>query len=232
MIRPTRELWKRVVQLCLFVSALTVFIMPLRASNNITVLEADKSLRSQWAIREIRAEADPTDQQWCSSMGQIALAYESEESGPPYVGLLITDPRGRKIGYDLLADKGWQELPLAQAFFDCAENEDTGELRHCAGRIEICGPVSGAYRVDVLPKHGGKYSISVSGSSRETWDELGFHSSHSRVELKGEIQEQPTTLFLQYSREAGEQIRLVLSDPEKEQTSSLFGSHDCTGGKK
>jgi hypothetical protein len=191
--------------------ALAVFIIPVRASDSLSALDGFPRARSE--EREIHDETDPTDQQACYSMGQISLTYESGEVGPPSVGVRVTDPRGRKIGYDLRADKGWQELPLAQGFFDCDENEDTSELRHCAGHIQICGPISGTYKVEVLPAKSGKYSITVSSTSQETPDEVGFHSTDSRVELKSEIQKQaPEVLVLEYSREAGAQVKLTKSD--------------------
>jgi hypothetical protein len=104
-------------------------------------------------------------------------------------------------------------LPLAQGFFDCDENEDTTELRHCAGHIQICGPISGTYKVEALPAKRGKYSISVSSTSQETRTEFGFHSTDSRVQLNGDTQkEAPEILLLKYSREAGAQLQLTRSD--------------------
>jgi hypothetical protein len=198
--------------LFLLVSALTMSVLTLRAPHLFAALEMDKPFPARPETREIRDEADPTDQQLCYSMGQISVAYDSGEVGPSNLGLRITDPRGRKIGYDPLANHGWQELPLAEAFFDCDENEDTGELRHCVGHIRICGPISGTYQVEVLPAHSCKYSISVSGTSQETRDKHGVHSTGSRVELKSEVQEQaPAMLLLQYSREGGTQVKLTLS---------------------
>ncbi len=192
--------------------ALTISVLLLRASDLNAALQIDKPSPTRAETREVRDEADPTDQQSCFSMGQINLMYESGDVGAPNVGLRITDPRGRRIGFDPRANKGWQEFPLADGFVDCDENEDTGELSHCAGHIQICGPISGTYQVDVLPAHGGKYAIRVWGTSEETRDELGIHSTDSRVEWKSEIQDQwPAILLLQYSREAGTQIKLLRS---------------------
>jgi hypothetical protein len=156
-------------------------------------------------------------------MGQVNITYESGEVGPPGLGLRVTDPRGRKIGYDLGANRGWQELPVAQAFFDCDENEDTGELRHCTGHIQICGPISGTYQVEVLPTHSGKYSITVSDRSQEIRDERGLHSTASQIELKSEMWEQkPAILILQYSREAATQINLTRGDQRTARREMLF----------
>lgn len=201
------------MQLLLLASGIAIAVLPLRASDNVAALGVDKPFPARAQVRTVHDESDPKDRQSCYSMGQLTLTYETGEIGPPKVGLRITDPRGRRIGYDPEAEKGWQELPLAQGFVDCDENEDSGEVRHCAGIIQICGPISGTYKVEVLPAESGQYSISASGTSEETRDERGFHSTDSRAELKSEIQKHtPETLLLKYSREAGTHIELVQPD--------------------
>ena len=165
--------------------------------------------------REIRDEADPEDEQACFSMGRITLNYASGEVGPPTIGFRITDPLGRRIGYDPRTNKGWQEMPLAQAFLDCDENEETGELRHCKGHIEICGPISGTYQVEVLPTRNGTYSMNASATTQKTRNETGYYTTSSQADLKGEVSEQqPARLRLEYSREAGSQIKLTGSDQD------------------
>jgi len=201
------------MKLKLFLSALAISVLSLAASNTFATLGVEKPFPARIGAREIRDEVDPTDQSACYSMGQISLTYESGEVGPPNVGLRITDPHGRKVGYDLRADKGWQELPFAQGFFDCDENQDTAELRHCTGHIQICGPISGTYKLEVLPAKNGKYSIRVSSTSQETPSQFGFHSTDSRAELKSKIQNlAPEVLVLEYSREVGVRIKLSRSD--------------------
>ena len=201
-----KELW-------LLVLLLTTSAVLLRASSEYPPLTRDKSFLVREDSRKIHDEADPREQQSCYSMGQMNITYKSKGVGSPDVGLRVTDPRGRKIGHDLGADRGWQELPVAEAFFDCDENEDTGELRNCTGDIQICGPISGTYQLEVLPTHSGKYSISVSARSQEMRDEHGFHSTGSQAEFKSDTWEQkPAILLLQYSRQDGAQIRLSRSD--------------------
>jgi hypothetical protein len=201
------------MKLWLLASAVAISVLPLRASDTLAALGVDKPFPARAQVRGVHDEADPKDRQSCYSMGQISLTYESGELGPPKVGLRITDPRGRRIGYDPRANKGWQELPLAQGFVDCDENEESGEAKHCAGYIQICGPISGTYKIEVLPADSGQYSIQASGTSQETRDARGFHSTDSRIELKSEIQKRtPETLLLKYSREAGTQIELIRSD--------------------
>ena len=185
---------------------------PMTASHMGAELRLNTSL-SRPEAREIRDEADPQEEQACFSMGRIILDYASGEVGPPTIGFRITDPRGRTISYDPRINKARQEMPLAQAFLDCDENEETGELRHCKGHIEICGPISGTYQVEVLPTRNDTYSMNASATSKRTRNETGYGTTSSRADLKGEIfEQQPARLLLQYSREAGSQIKLTGSD--------------------
>ncbi len=163
----------------------------------------------------MRDESDPTIQQSCDLMGQITIAYESDNSGPPNFGLRITDPWGRKVGYDPRGPKVWQDLPLAEGFVDCDENDDVTKPRHCAARLQICGPVSGNYKVEVLPTENGTYSIKVFGRSRLIWDQRTFRFTTSQAECRSEIRKQsPESLLLNYSRDPGAQIKLASEQQE------------------
>jgi hypothetical protein len=102
------------MRLFVLVLALAISVLPLKASNGVAKWGAGKPLLAREDAVEIHDEADPTEMQSCYSMGQINLTYESGDMGAPNVGLRITDPRGRKIGYDPLTHKGWQEFPLAK----------------------------------------------------------------------------------------------------------------------
>jgi hypothetical protein len=191
---------------------LVASVLPMTSSHLRAELRLNTSL-SKPNAREIRNEADPEAEQACFSMGRITLHYASGDVGPPTIGFRITDPRGRTIGYDPRTNEGWQEMPLAQAFLDCEENEETGELRRCKGHVEICGPLSGTYQVEVLPTRSGRYSINASGTSQTTRNETGFHTTSSQADFKGEVfEQQPAKLLLRYSREAGSQIKLTGRD--------------------
>ncbi len=191
---------------------LVASVLPMTSSHLRAELRLNTSL-SKPEAREIRDEADPEAEQACFSMGRIALNYASGEVGPPTIGFRITDPRGRTIGYDPRTNEGWQEMPMAQAFLDCDENEETGELRNCKGHIEICGPISGTYQVEVLPTRSGRYSMNATATSQRTRNKTGYHTTSSQADLRGEVFEhQPARLLLQYSREAGSQIKLTGSD--------------------
>ncbi len=200
-----REQGKRIMKFWVLVT-LAASALPMTSSHLRAELRLNTSF-SKAEVREIRREADPF------SMGRITLHYASGEEGSPTIGFRITDPRGRTIGYDPRINKGWQEMPLAQAFLDCDENEETGELRHCKGHIEICGPISGTYQVEVLPTRSSTYSMNASATSQRTRNKTGFHTTSSQADFKGKVFEQhPARLLLQYSREAGSQIKLTGTD--------------------
>ena len=193
---------------------LVASVPPMTSSHLRAELRLNTSF-SKPEARELRDEADPEAEQACFSMGRITLNYASGEVGPPTIGFRITDPRGRTIGYDPRTNEGWQEMPLAQAFLDCDENEETGELRLCKGHIEICGPISGTYQVEVLPTRSSTYSMKASATSQRARIESGFHTTSSQADFEGEVFEhQPARLQLRYSREAGSQIKLTGSDQD------------------
>src|SRR5262249_27904425 len=118
--------------------ALTACTLPVASWHLFAAVEVDEGGLSPPETRGIYVEADPEQEQACFSMGRMTIDYASGETGLPTVGFRIIDPRGREIGYDPRTNRGWQQMPLAQAFLDCQENEDTGELRSCEGHIEIC----------------------------------------------------------------------------------------------
>jgi len=189
----------------LAISLLHLGVSTVRAAG----LDAETNLTPRSPLHQIRDEVDPTDQQSCESMGQIGIVYETGNAGPPNIGLRITDPRGRNIGYDPRIQKVWQELPLVDGFVECNEIDDRTGLKHCAAYIQICGPVSGTYMLEVLPTQNGTYSISVMGTSESKPDQAGPHSTASRAHYSSGIRKQsPEVLTLNYSREAGTQIGL------------------------
>lgn len=159
---------------------------------------------------EVRDEADPRDAQSCYTMGQLEIMGSSQENGAPTIGLLVTDPRGRRIGQDPISKTLWQELPQAQAFIDCDQDE-TGAPRDCRGWIQICGPVSGTYQIQVVASENSKYSLAASGRSAQRTIDKGFHSTDSHVDLRDvPIQKgSRDTLLLNYSREPGTNLGFV-----------------------
>lgn len=157
--------------------------------------------------RTVRDEADPKDTQSCREMGELDIAYSSENSGAPIIGLVVSDPRGRRIGQDPLNHKLWDEMPLGQAFIDCDE-QDSGEPRACRGSVQICGPVSGNYKVEVIAEKSGSYSVTASGASAQLIAGKRIRSTDSEAEISGTPIQKGSreTLLLTYSREPGTKL--------------------------
>jgi hypothetical protein len=176
--------------------------------------EAQTTSLSGSLAGQVRFEADPRgDEQDCLSSGRMTIVYASNDVGLPDVAFQITDPRARKIGYDPTKNRGWQQMPLAQAFLDCDQNDDMGELRDCKGHIEICGPISGTYQIEVLPTKNSNFSLNAWGTSQSERAASAPKATHSQVEWKSQIREHELViLFLQYSRQAGTQITLTGDD--------------------
>jgi hypothetical protein len=167
--------------------------------------------RSLHPSRDVRDEVDPRDPESCYAMGELDITYSSARKGPPSVGLVITDPRGRRIGHDPIENRETQELPLAQAFIDCMERDDNGELGSCTGTIQICGPVSGSYKVQVLAAETGRYSVNVSGTSQEVLVKKSFRSTDSNTGIQDVLirKHEQDSLLIRYSREPGSGVEIL-----------------------
>jgi hypothetical protein len=185
-------------------SLIALLVFPLTAGANRPSVKQTDNIQAN-----IRDEADPQDTQSCRAMGQLDISYLTEEPGAPRVGVIVTDPRNRRIGYDPITSKTWQELPLAEAYVDCEENGET--LRNCKATIHICGPVSGAYKLQVVASEAAKYSLVVSATSAETKDKRGAHATASRAELSSVAIEKRSrdALVMRYYREPGTNIELL-----------------------
>lgn len=169
------------------------------------------SISPATAMREIRDEVDPNDAQSCYSFGRLDITFSSAQNGPPKVGMVVTDPRGRHIGFDPIKSKAWQELPEAEAFIDCDAPDGEGA---CRGVIQVCGPVSGTYKLEVFAQQNVEYSLSVSARSEEIRDKQGLQSSNSNAALKDVPIRQGSkdVLLLNYSRDFN--YRVAFESPQ------------------
>ena len=69
--------------------------------------------------RKAIEELDPDDPGDCLSLGELDIVIRTDNNGPPNVGVVLTDPRGRRIGFDPLIKHAWQALPIAQGDINC-----------------------------------------------------------------------------------------------------------------
>jgi hypothetical protein len=83
----------------------------------------------------------------------------------------------------------------------------------CDPRRLSCIRISGTYQVELLPTQSGQFSLSAWGTSEITRNGSGYDTTSSRADWKSEMHEQePVAVSLQYSRQAGTQIKLTDSD--------------------
>lgn len=192
------------------VTALILCSLPLASTRLSARSEIDTHLLSKSSSRPIHLDTDPADEQACFSMGRMVIDYSSGDSGAARPGFRVIDPLGRRIGYDPQTSRSWQEMPLAQAYLDCDQNEETGEFANCIDHIEICGPVSGTYRIELASSQSTSYVIKVLAFSQRTRTGSAYEITTSVADLQGAINhKEPATLLLHYSREPGSQVELA-----------------------
>ena len=131
-------------------------------------------------IREPVDEVDPDDNGHCLSLGALDIVFRTANYGPPNVGVVLTDPRGRRFGFNPLTKRAWDALPVAQGYIDCDALDDLGT---CRGVVQVCGPISGTYKLEVIARQTTDYSLSISARSKAVHDGDGLQSSHSEDEL-------------------------------------------------
>lgn len=194
----------------LLAATLILCSLPLVPTRLSAHSEINTHLLFKSSSRPIHVDTDPANEQACFSMGRMVIDYSSGDAGVPTVGFRVIDPLGRKIGYDPRTSEGWQEIPLAQAYLDCDEKEDTGELSKCTDRIEICGPTSGTYRIELAPTQRRSYAIKVSAFSQRSHTGAAYGVTTSAADLEGTITgKKPTVLLLHYSREPGTRVEFA-----------------------
>jgi hypothetical protein len=160
-------------------------------------------------IRDILDEPDPDDTGDCLSLGELDIVFRTENDGPPNVGVVLTDPRGRRIGFDPLIKHAWQALPVAQGDIIC---DDPGSTNTCRGIVQVCGPISGTYKLEVMALKTTAYSVSVLARSEEVFDGNSLQSYFSKTDLNGLAirRRSRQIVFIHYSREGQENVTAQL----------------------
>ena len=160
-------------------------------------------------IRDILNEPDPEDTDNCLSLGELDIVFRTGNDGPPNVGVVLTDPRGRRIGFDPLIQHAWQALPVAQGDINC---DDLGRTNTCVGIVQVCGPISGTYKLEVIALKTTAFSVSVLARSKEVLDGNSLHAHVSKTNLSKLAIRRRTReiLFLHYSRDPNENVTAQL----------------------
>ena len=160
-------------------------------------------------IRDILDEPDPDDNGDCLSLGELDIVFRTGNDGPPNVGVVLTDPRGRRIGFDPLIKRGWQALPVAQGDISC---DDLDRTNTCRGIVQVCGPISGTYKLEVIALKTTAYSVSVLARSREVLDGNSLQSHFSKADLNNLAirMRSREIVLLHYSRDPQENVTAQL----------------------
>lgn len=174
---------------------------------------SDNSPVPRASMHEVRDEPDPSEAQSCFALGRLDISFRTEKKGPPEVGVVLADPRGRQIGFDPIQKSGFQQLPEAQGYIDC---DAPGEEGACSGVIQVCGPVSGTYKLEIIAVQNARYSLRVSGRSQEVRDKNhDLRVSDSEAELKDVAIRKGSrdVLLLNYSRDPQSKVGFWQQSP-------------------
>jgi len=181
------------------VKALTFFVLiipsPALSDGNLVNVSVGNT-----SPRNVVEELDPDDTGDCLSLGELDIVFRTDNNGPPNVGVVLTDPRGRRIGFDPVIKHAWQALPIAQGDINC---DDLGRTNSCQGIVQICGPISGTYRLEVIALQTTAYSVSVFARSREGLASHSLPSHRSKTDLYNVAirKRSREIVLLQYSRD-------------------------------
>lgn len=148
----------------------------------------------------------------CTELGYMRWGFYSEGAKQNAVELVVTDPRGRRVGNDPVANKHYDEVPRASYGYEGLDDDESDEPGPETGVVEFCNPEPGEYKVQVFAKDSGRYSLEVYASSREALGKNGLPESVQSSAMldnlaikKGAMQ----ALTVKYSREPGEKVEVV-----------------------
>jgi len=186
--------------------ALLMVIVPRSALSDANLGHLSKLADTK--IRQLVNEFDPDENGDCLSLGALDIVFRTDNHGSPNVGIVLTDPRGRRIGFDPLTKRAWDAFPVAQGYIGCDDPDGRGT---CRGVVQICGPVSGTYKLEVIARQTTAYSVTIAARSKEVLDGDGLQSSHSEADLNSiSIRARSRdVVLLNYSRDPEENVTAV-----------------------
>ena len=109
------------------------------------------------------------------------------------IHLVVTDPRGRKEGYDPIRNTTWNEIPDAAYISENISNPD-GTTSPETKLLYIPDPIYGTYQTEVIGYDTGNYEVDIvkttsSETTQETYSGIASPSSEDQL----------STLFIPYS---------------------------------
>jgi hypothetical protein len=160
-------------------------------------------------IRGVIDELDPDDTGDCFALGELDIVFRTDNSGLPNIGIVLRDPHGRRFGFDPLTRRAWDALPVAQGYLDCDDLDSTDT---CRGLIQVCGPMTGTYRLEVIAQQTTTYSVSISARSKRVpgGHSLQSYRSEADVENIAIRARSRNIVLLNYSRDGREKVAAQL----------------------
>jgi hypothetical protein len=172
------------------------------------------------------------EQTSCTTEGYLRVAlYPIGRQSKTPAAVVLTDPQGRKLGYDPVRKVEYADVPEATFSGDKRETEppprhvstEEGEMgvvltapqptlpAPAQAILELCNPIGGQYQLRVIGTQQGKYGLSINAANREIVDVSGRPMSlDSRAEIpptntrKGTAQ----NFLVVYSRTPGVKVRV------------------------
>jgi hypothetical protein len=110
------------------------------------------------------------------------------------VHLVVTDPQGKKIGYDPIADKEYDTLPNSFYEWGGYRNPLTGISSGVpkTKKVVINNPVTGEYTIQAIGTESGSYSMSAEYYNFSSKAEVKEYSDHYAITV-GELHEHSIT---------------------------------------
>ena len=136
-------------------------------------------------ISDLLDELDPHDTEDCFSLGELDIVFRTDEDALPNVGVVVTDPRGRRIGFDPITKRAWDALPVAQG------------------------------SIDIIARQMTAYSVTISARSKEVLDGHSLQSCRSEADLQNVAirARSRNIVLLNYSRDGREKVTAQLQHP-------------------
>jgi hypothetical protein len=189
---------------------LLVMIIPTPALSHTNFVHATRLADTR--ISDFIDELEPYDTEDCFSLGELDIGFRTDNRGLPNIGVVLTDPRGRRIGFDPLTKGAWDVLPVAQGYIDC---DDLGGADTCRGVVQVCGPVTGTYRLEVIAQQTTTYRVSISARSKRVHDGHSLQSYRSEAGLENVAirARSRNVVLLNYSRDGQEKVTAQLQHP-------------------
>jgi hypothetical protein len=188
---------------------LTVFMFTLLRPLFSNVTEAGQR-KAAMPIPQVHDEADADELADCLALGRLYIVFRSDNIGPPNVGIVLTDPQGRRFGFDPLTKTGWSEMPVAQGLIDCDANDAVND---CRGTVEVCGPRSGEYALEVIGQNRSLYSLGIYARSKRVKVGESLQSSVSEAHVRRVATHKGSRdiYLLKYSRSAQSHQNSILA---------------------